>query len=77
MLDNITRPIRAAIVAQQFSVSFAYARFLLKIMDALEACQLTKQEFMRAGQQLGEQHPEDSKRVRHLLDREKEAEEER
>jgi len=41
-----------------------YASKLLEIMDRAERGQITEQEFLRVGVQLGEQYPDDYKRAR-------------
>ena len=65
-MHSITRTIRSIMAAQHFHVSFAYASAVLTLMDKLEAGQITEQEALHAGIQLGEQYPEDYKRARLL-----------
>ena len=67
MLDRITRPLQALMIALRFKVSFPYANASLALMAQLDAGQMTEHEFMQAGAHLGEIYPEDYKRARGLF----------
>jgi hypothetical protein len=59
LLSCLTRPIRAGLIARARGVSFRYAYRVLALMDRDERGEVTEMEFLRAGHQIGEQHPND------------------
>jgi hypothetical protein len=67
MLDSITRPIQALMVALRFKVSLAFASKVLTLMDKLDRGELTELEFIQAGAHLGEIYPQDYKRAMSLF----------
>jgi len=51
----------------RFKISFGYAYKALELQSRHEAGQITEQQYMQAGAQLGERHPEDFKRLRGIF----------
>jgi len=67
MFDWITRPLAALMMMLRFKVRWGYAYKALDLQSRLEAGKITERAFMQAGEQLGEQYPEDFKRLRNLF----------
>jgi len=61
--DRCARPLMVVWLARKRRVSSAYVREALDLQDGLETGQLSSAEYLRAGQRLGEQHPEAYKRM--------------
>jgi hypothetical protein len=65
MFQRVTRPIRAWMMAFHFSVSYRYACQVALLADRYECGQLSDEQALRAGMQLGEHFPDDYAKAMH------------
>ncbi len=61
--DRLVRPLMVRRLARRHMVPSAYVQEALHLQDGLENNQLSSMEYLRAAHRLGEQYPEEYKRM--------------